>query len=146
MKFIRSEKGAAAVEAAIIMMLLLTLIFGIIETGLLLFDQQMLTNASREGARAGVVVGLGRSGGAAAEYLAESANVAWNFCSAHLVSFGAQNLNVTASLLTDVDGSGGPSRGDDLRVSLSYDYNFLVLSALGIGPVTLNAVSIMKLE
>jgi len=146
MRFIENEKGTAAVEAAIVLMLLLTLIFGIIEFGLLLFDKQVLTNASREGARAGVVVGLGRSGGQAAEYLAESANVASAFCSTYLVTFGSGNLSVTSSFLNDVDGSGGPSRGDDLMVSLSYDYDFLFLSALGMSPVTLNAVSIMKLE
>ncbi len=142
---IGNEKGTTAVETAIIIMLLLTFIFGIIEFGLLLFDKQILTNASREGARSGIVVGLGRSGGDSAEYLSVAKNVASGFCADHLVTFGPLNLIISASY-NDTDSSGGPDRGDDLIVSLTYDYDFLLLSALGIGPVTLNAVSIMKLE
>jgi hypothetical protein len=88
----------------------------------------------------------GRSGGDSAEYLAESKNVASVFCAEHLVTFGSGEPGITASLSNDADGSGGPSRGDDLTVSLIYNYDFLLLSALGIGPVTLNAVSVMKLE
>lgn len=145
LNLIRNEKGTTVVETAIIIMLLLTFIFGIIEFGLLLFDKQVLTNASREGARAGIVVGLGRSGGNDAQYLVVSKNVASSFCAEHLVSFGSEDLNLSASY-TDADGNGNPSRGDDLTVSLTYDYDFLLLSAIGIGPVTLNAVSIMKLE
>jgi hypothetical protein len=142
---IGNEKGTTTVETAIIIMLLLTLIFGIVEFGLLLFDKQILTNAGREGARAGIVVGLGRSSGDDAEYLTVSKDVASGFCADHLVTFGSVDLNLYASY-DDADGSGNPSRGDDLTVSLTYDYNFLLLSALGIGPITLNAVSIMKLE
>jgi hypothetical protein len=146
LNLIRNEKGTTTVEIAIIFMLLLTLVFGIIEFGLLVFNKQVLTNASREGARAGIVVGLKRSGGDGAEYLAESANVASGFCADHLVTFGSGKPGISASLSNDADGSGGPSRGDDLMVTLTYDYDFLLLSALGIGPVTLNAVSKMKLE
>jgi Flp pilus assembly protein TadG len=144
-KIIRNKKGTTLVETAIIIMLLLTFIFGIIEFGLLLFDKQVLTNASREGARAGIVVGLGRSGGNNAQYLTVSKNVASGFCADHLVTFGSGDLNVSASY-NDQDGSGSPSRGDVLTVSLTYNYDFLVLSAFGIGPIPLNAVSGMKLE
>lgn len=142
---IGNEKGAAAVETAIIIMLMLTLIFGIIEFGLLLFNKQVLTNASREGARAGIVVGLGRSGGDGADYLTVSKSVASGFCADHLVTFGSEDLAILSNY-NDRDASGNPSRGDDLTVSLTYDYDFLLLSGLGIGPVILNAVSIMKLE
>lgn len=142
---IGNENGTTAVETAIIIMLLLTFIFGIIEFGLLLFDKQVLTNASREGARAGIVVGIGRSGGDAAEYRTWSESVANDYCADHLVTFGSEDLAILTSY-NDLDGSGSPSRGDDLTVSLTYDYDFLLLSVLGIGPVNLNAVSVMKLE
>ena len=142
---IKNEKGTTLVETAIIIMLLLIFIFGIIEFGLMLFNKQVLTNASREGARAGIVVGLGRSGGNSAQYLSVSKNTASGFCADHLVTFGSSDLNVSASY-NDQDGSGSPSRGDILTVSLTYNYDFLVLSAFGIGPIPLNAVSAMKLE
>ena len=49
------KTGVAVIEFAIILPLLLVIIFGIIEFGLVLFNKQVITNASREGARAGIV-------------------------------------------------------------------------------------------
>ena len=48
--------GVAAVEFALILPLLLALLFGMAEVSLLLYDQAVITNASREGARAGIVL------------------------------------------------------------------------------------------
>ena len=50
-----NEKGAAIVEFAIILPLLLLLVFGMIEFSLLMYNKAMITNASREGARRGIV-------------------------------------------------------------------------------------------
>lgn len=50
---LKTENGASAVEFAIVLPLFITLVFGIIEFGILLFDQSMITNAGREGARLG---------------------------------------------------------------------------------------------
>ncbi len=50
-----SERGVAAVEFAIIFPLMLLLMFGIIEFGTMMYDQIMVTNAAREGARWGSV-------------------------------------------------------------------------------------------
>ncbi|HKK00735.1 MAG TPA: TadE/TadG family type IV pilus assembly protein, partial [Desulfuromonadales bacterium] len=59
----RHERGASAVEFALVLPLLLVILFGIIEFGFILYDKAMITNASREGARAGIVLytpGYGR--------------------------------------------------------------------------------------
>jgi len=50
---LNSQEGAAMIEFAIILPLLLLFIFGIIEFSLALFNQQVITNAAREGARRG---------------------------------------------------------------------------------------------
>ena len=50
-----SERGSAMVEAALTMLTLLVLIFGIFEAGRMLNIQQTLTNAAREGARLSVL-------------------------------------------------------------------------------------------
>ena len=55
MKYRFSQRGASAVEFALILPLLIVLTFGIIEFGLLMYNQQVLTNAAREGARYGIV-------------------------------------------------------------------------------------------
>ena len=52
---ITEEKGASAVEFAIILPLLVVFLFGIIEFGIIFYDKAMITNASREGARKGIV-------------------------------------------------------------------------------------------
>lgn len=49
------ERGAAAVELAIILPLLLLIIAGVVDFGRAFFTQVVLTNAAREGARAAVV-------------------------------------------------------------------------------------------
>jgi Flp pilus assembly protein TadG len=53
----RIKRGAAAVEFAIVAPLFFMLLFGMIEYGRCVLVQQMLTNASREGARRGVLDG-----------------------------------------------------------------------------------------
>ena len=52
-----SIRGAAAVELAVVLPLLLTLVFGIIEFGWVFMVRETLTNASREGARVAVLQG-----------------------------------------------------------------------------------------
>ena len=54
-KKLRSESGASAVEFALLLPVLMLILFGIIEFGMALYRQAILTNASREGARLGIV-------------------------------------------------------------------------------------------
>ena len=50
-------KGAAAVELAVVLPLLLTIVFGIIEFGWIFMVRETLTNSSREGCRVAVLQG-----------------------------------------------------------------------------------------
>ena len=50
-----NNKGNAAIEFAIILPLFLFICLGIIEFSVLLYDKAMITNASREGARKGIL-------------------------------------------------------------------------------------------
>lgn len=52
----QSQRGAAVVEFALILPLLLLLLIGSIDLSIALYDKAVITNASREGARAGIVV------------------------------------------------------------------------------------------
>lgn len=51
----RKRRGVAAVEFAIVAPFLILLVFGIIECGRAIMVQQVLTNASREGARRAIL-------------------------------------------------------------------------------------------
>ncbi|UCE94734.1 MAG: pilus assembly protein, partial [Flavobacteriaceae bacterium] len=52
---LEDQRGASAVEFAIILPLLLVFLFGIIEFSIMFYDKAVITNASREGARTGIV-------------------------------------------------------------------------------------------
>ena len=52
----RRQCGAAAVEFALVLPLLLATLMGMVEMGLALYDKSVITLASREGARAGIVL------------------------------------------------------------------------------------------
>jgi Flp pilus assembly protein TadG len=54
---VRSEAGAELVEFALVLPLLLLIFGGIVDFGLLLQRQQVVTNAAREGARLAVLPG-----------------------------------------------------------------------------------------
>ena len=49
------QRGSAVVEFALILPILLLLLVGTIDASLALYDKAVITNASREGARAGIV-------------------------------------------------------------------------------------------
>lgn len=51
-KLLSSHRGNVAVEAALVLPFLLAILMGVIEFGRVLYFQQVLTNAAREGARA----------------------------------------------------------------------------------------------
>ena len=115
MKVKKGQKGASAVEFALVLPLLLVILFGIVEFGLLFYNQQLITNASREGARFGVVATTTR------KTLDEIKLTVRNFCYSNLIGFPKGTLGTTLT-------PGGPciNYGDILTVNVTYDYRFLV--------------------
>ncbi len=144
---IKNQNGGAVVEFAIILPLLIFLLFGIIEGGLLLYNKQIITNACREGARAGIVSRTPRLSNGAIE------DEVIKYGKAYLVTFGLATLEKADIDLLTINNDSTTfnpaidrctSFGCDLKVVVTYDYDFLVLSAFG--PITLNAKTIMKME
>ena len=138
---IKNENGATMVELAIVFPILLVVLFAIAELSIALYDKAVLTNASREGARAGIVAR------AAGERVSDNEikTVVRLYAEEYLITFGDDQLlddNI------DIDRE-GYSFGDNLTVSVNYTYDFLVLSRLIsalIGDITLNATTVMKME
>lgn len=132
--YLKREEGAAAVEFALLLPLLMMILFGIIEFGLVLFNQEVITNASREGARFGIVIGNPRP---ATGQIQDVVNT-------YLTNAGLNSSNATVS----VAGAQGAS-GSDLTVSVTFPYTFLVLpnfAASLTDSLNLNAATVMKLE
>ncbi|MBI5441579.1 MAG: pilus assembly protein [Deltaproteobacteria bacterium] len=152
----RREKGAALVEFGLVLPLLLLILLGTIEFGLLLYNRQVLTNAAREGARFGIVAATPRVPAA------DIRDQVSAYCSDFLVSF-AQPVPTPATTVTALDDETGAEItigtaqfGDDLRVIVQYPYRFLVFPALadllpGADPVfpgvlTIASEAVMKYE
>ena len=131
---IREQRGWAAVEFAIVLPVLVSLLFGSIEFSLLLYNQQIITNASREGARFGILMDTPRKSEDQIRATVE------NYCAGLLVSFGDD-----IPLSVEVTGAQG-SFGDDLTVRVTHNYGFLYLSNLGFSPRDLVAQTVMKME
>ncbi len=137
MRSLKRENGASAVEFAITLPLLVVLMFGIIEFSLALYDKAMITNASREGARAGIVY---RD---PAVTDPEIISVVNNYLGNHLITFGgAPNATVTVT-------RNGSSPGGQLKVTVAYTYTFLVfpnfVSTLA-GGMNMGAETVMRME
>ena len=111
-----NQRGTSAIEFAIVLPLLVVFVFGIIEFGLIFYDKAMVTNASREAARAGIVY---RDPPLT---VAEMQSVVDSYCGGMLVSFGGG-----PSPTTTVPSGECANHGDELVVNVAYRYEFLLL-------------------
>lgn len=134
----RSQRGASAVEFAILAPLFVALLFAIIEFGMILYTKSMLAHASREGARFGVIYSNPR------HTSGEIQTVVRNFLN---------TSGLTNAAAVNVTGAGGASEAT-LTVAVTYNYQFLVLPQDmnrfmgGTMPLTLNlaASTAMRME
>ena len=142
-----SINGQSVLEFALVLPLLLLLTFGVIEFGFFVYNQQIITNAAREGARAGIVATqprvcdtIVRSGG--------NSSIEWvvqQYCSTYLITFGTQNTpSVTVAGYAPNAGFCTQSNGD-CPVQLQVSSSSRIL--LGLDPnTTMQAVAAMKYE
>ena len=133
----KNQRGATAVEFAIVFPLLILLLFGIIEFSVILYDKAMITNAIREGARAGIVSQLVRVSDTQIQ------NVVDNYCRLYLISFKSGTTPAT------IVGRTGSTFGDELTVTVTYTYSFLALPHFVtglVGPMNLTAKTVMRME
>jgi Flp pilus assembly protein TadG len=134
----KNQEGAGLVEFAILAPLFVILLFGLLEFGLSLYAKEALTNASREGARYGVVFSDPR----------KTTTQIRNKVQEFLTKSGFTD---TASI--NVTGAGGSS-GNPLTVNVAYPYTFQALPGLFAsffdstmtGSVNLKANTVMLME
>lgn len=137
---IESQKGTSAVEFAIILPILLLLILGIFEFSFLQFNKAVITNAAREGARAGIVQRIPRVSSTEIETTVN------NYCFNHLITFDGPTTPTVSSITPCPEGaySGAP-----LQVTVTFHYTYLALPSFVsglIGGTTLTAEAVMKCE
>lgn len=130
--------GAAAVEFALVLPLLLLVVFGIAEFGFALYDKAVITNASREAARFGIVFRNPKHSAA------EIRDKALAYCGDYLVTLGSAATPAVA-----VDQSAGTEFPNPLVVRVTYAYSGLGLGKLltsFTGPIVISATTTMNNE
>jgi Flp pilus assembly protein TadG len=135
----RNERGAALIEAAVTIPLLLLISVAIFEFGRAYQTWQVLTNAAREGARVAVIAG--------------TSNQAVTDAVRNYMNVGRLPLADSAPIVIDRSAPLGPNNGS--QVTINYPFEFMVIGPIArmINPtsstgsaLTMSAVAIMRNE
>ncbi|HUL85838.1 MAG TPA: TadE/TadG family type IV pilus assembly protein [Actinomycetota bacterium] len=118
---IRPERGAAAVEFAIVAPLLFILVFGIIDFGFGFHAWNAIENSAREGARVGAT---DASGNAVADITARVQN-GTSFLTGPVTVLVQCSSNNGTGPFSSCGSSANWNEGDLIKVTVSYDYNFM---------------------
>ncbi len=147
-----SGKGAAAVELALVIPLFMLMTFGLLEFGHAWYIQHGLTNASREGARHGIVYYADKDGRLSPSKFTSIGvksitEVVDNYLKKYFQKPGQPEPEVFWEV--KISGENLNTAGSDLTVTVKADKEWFVLGALvpGLGSnITLTAATTMKLE
>jgi Flp pilus assembly protein TadG len=132
------QRGASAIELALLLPLLLLMLDGVLEFGLILHNQSVLTSATSLAARAGIAQGTPKLSNA------QIAAVAVNATQDALIS-----LTLTSAPTVTVLQALDPTYLTPLQVSASYTFKGLLIGGLlGVFQVnpTLNVTTVMYNE
>ena len=139
----RSERGAELIEFALIAPILIFIIAGIIDFGMMFRTFEAVTNAAREGARVGVLQG----------YAQGDVRTRVN---AYLTASGLTTVPLACTrpgvCVQDVPVATGAGTFTARAVTVNYTYQFAVLGAAAplfggnFGTINLNAQSVMRTE
>ena len=128
----RKQRGAAAVEFAVVAPIFILLLFGMIEYGRMVMVQQMLTNATREGARRAVLDGTTITGvkTTVKDYLTSG------------------NITVNDNEITVNPDPSAAAFGDPVTVSLSVPFSRVswLPAPMFLGSANMAATSVMRRE
>ena len=128
------ERGAAAVEFALVLPILLTFVLGPIEWGWFFFIHQRVVNAAREGARAGTLLYPPPK----STHL-QGQTAAMTAAANYLTATGLQNQGITVdSNYAMADGSLG------IQVSINYPYQPLTGFLGGLMPTHARTSAVMR--
>jgi Flp pilus assembly protein TadG len=132
---VQNERGAVATEFALLLPVFLTILLGIIEFGMIMYGREIVTNATREGARAGITQGPPKL------TTGEIITIADNY----LTGTGINPASVTFTAV-----GAGLANPNTLTVHATYSYSFLVpyIPAMtGIpNPLIINTQTVMRHE
>ena len=126
-RIIKSEKGASAVEFALILPILVILVFGIVQFGIAYNNYIALTHAAREGARL------------AAVNMDETESIEWF---ENRVRESAPSVTIESIALSGQDGN----IGDPVSVTVTGEVLNIEIPLVGSWPVQLTSTATLRLE
>ncbi|HEX2947182.1 MAG TPA: TadE/TadG family type IV pilus assembly protein [Clostridia bacterium] len=126
----KTQKGQSLVETALMLPVILLLLLGIIDFGLLFNNYMVVSNASREGARTAAI------GSTDAQITAAAGNAA--------ASLDPAKLTITIT----PDEATGRASGTPVTVTVKYQYSMItpVIAAVIPGPFDLKTSTTMRCE
>ena len=126
-RIIKSEKGASAVEFALILPILIILVFGIVQFGIAYNNYIALTHAAREGARL------------AAVNMDEIEGIAWF---ENRIKESAPSVSIESITLSGQDGN----IGDSVAVTVTGEVLNIEIPLAGSWPVQLTSTATLRIE
>jgi Flp pilus assembly protein TadG len=124
-RFMKSERGQSLVEFALILPIFIVVLFGIMEFGRLWEITNLITSASREGARVAAISGTSQS---------QAINA-------------AQNVLSAANIDDAVVSVSGPNAASEVTVTVSLDYTPMTGNIIpGLDEFSLSRSTIMRWE
>lgn len=148
----KKQRGAQAVEFALVLPFLILIIFAVLDFGILVYNKAIITNASREAVRRGIILS------AAAWNPATIAQVACNYAGPSLITVNAgtraADCTGAADPVINVTPVAAPAFNDPVTVTVTYQVQGFSLGTwwgLGTGtsvgsPLTLTASTQMNHE
>jgi Flp pilus assembly protein TadG len=137
-----AERGAVLVEFAIIAPLVVLLLMGIADLGIVIHEHQLLQNAAREGARFASLP--------SSNPLNPSASVATikqrvvNYCANEKLVITTANVTVNQVVPITVTAPGGTETVTASQVSVSYTDTNILFPGLPLSSVTLTGFSVFR--
>jgi len=138
----KNQRGAAAVEFAIVVPLLALILFGTIDFALLFYNKQVLTNASREGARSAIVASNWNDpdgDGIPNTLKTRPIDIIEAYCLDRLINLGGDDNNLKIDP-TIVDS------GIFITATVIYEYEHLFSSITGASETTITGKTVMRQE
>lgn len=140
---IKNQYGSGLIEFLVVFPVLILVTFGVVEFSVLFYDQAIVYNASRNGARYGVVIRSSSSPPYATP--AQVVSYTQTYCTGKLLTFSTTAASAT---ITATQSTNPPTRGSLLTVTVSYPYSYLLVNKLvGFNQQnTLTATTVMTYE
>jgi len=147
----KSQRGAAALEFAVVVPVLLMLVCAMVDFAMLFNGQAIVTNGARDGVRAaslgkkydGTSTVITKETGA----LPNSSGVTWSVCTAATVDAATWTCSSAATNVTAYDSA--RVIGSIVRVTVNYQYTWITPMPTWIGQgttATISQVSYMRIE